>query len=276
MTFKCVHLSKWDEIHAYREHRGGYMYRGHQNESWGLKTSLERSCERDNVTGEERRKREKAIFREFRRAYHQYSAHVPNRECAIEWLSLMQHFGAPTRILDFSYSLYIAAYFAVERGSSDCAIWRINGPWSLKESATRLRSAGKANVDTIFEPFTEDSEKTVQALFFEEPYVDAAWVINAFRLNERLRIQQGVFLIPGDISHDFMVNLEAMPGHDAEENLLKIVIPHGERKEALRRLWEMGISRTSLFPGLDGFAQTLAIYHPVVHNPVNWDGGHRT
>ena len=64
--------------------------------------------------------------------------------------------------------------------------------------------------------------------------------------------------------------LEALPGHDAEENLLKIVIPHGERKEALKGLWDMGISRTSLFPGLEGFAQTLGIFHPVVHDPIPW------
>jgi len=35
-------------------------------------------------------------------------------------------------------------------------------------------------------------------------------------------------------------------------------------------LFQMGISRTSLFPGLDGFAKSLDIFHPVVHNPIAW------
>ena len=61
------------------------------------------------------------------------------------------------------------------------------------------------------------------------PYVAAAWPINAFHLNQRLRIQQGAFLIPGDISKPFMTNLEALPGHDSKDNLLKIVIVRERR-----------------------------------------------
>ena len=55
----------------------------------------------------------------------------------------------------------------------------------------------------------------------------------------------------------------------ALEHLLKIIIPIGLRRHALEKLFYMNISRTSLFPGLDGYAQSLGVYHPSM-NPVNW------
>lgn len=46
----------------------------------------------------------------------------------MEWLALMQHFGAPTRVLDITKSSYVAAYFAIEDATAgdDCAVWAIN------------------------------------------------------------------------------------------------------------------------------------------------------
>jgi len=102
----------------------------------------------------------------------------------------MQHHGAPTRLLDATYSVYVAAYFALEETWNDCAVWAINGRWALESSAARLRAAGKLHVGEMEEPFEEGDEEIVQGLFFAEPYVRAAWPINAFRLSERLRIQR--------------------------------------------------------------------------------------
>src|SRR6266568_554662 len=261
MEFKNVRLSKWSDIHEYS--RREWVYRGEHCSGRELKVSLERSCDRHKVPTVKRREIEDSLFREFRRAYHQYATHVPGPKSVVEWLSLMQHHGAPTRLLDFSYSLYIAAYFAVESGEDDCAVWAVRAPWALDESTTLLRNAGKSNVERMKKRFIEGDEEVVQALFFEAPYVRAAWPINAFRLNERLRIQEGVFLIPGDVSESFVNNLRALPGYDLQDNVLEIVIPGTERAKALENLFQMGISRTSLFPGLDGFARSLDIYHPV-------------
>jgi hypothetical protein len=106
-----------------------------------------------------------------------------------------------------------------------------------------------------------DKVVLVRGLFFEEPYVHAAWPINAFRLSERLRIQRGAFLIPGDVSTSFMANLRGLPGYESPRHVVKIVIPYELRLRALDRLFTMGISRSSLFPGLDGFAKSLGVYH---------------
>jgi hypothetical protein len=75
-------------------------------------------------------------------------------------------------------------------------------------------------------------------------------------------MQKGIFLIPGDIEKTFMDNLEAMPGYDIAENVLKLIIPRCNRNEFLKHLFDMNISHTILFPGLDGFARSLGVYTP--------------
>jgi hypothetical protein len=91
----------------------GWLYRGQRGADWSLQTSLER-CDRQGIPAARRVSVELELSREFRRAYHQYALHVPRPESVLEWSSVMQHHGAPTRLLDFTYSIYVAAYFALE------------------------------------------------------------------------------------------------------------------------------------------------------------------
>src|SRR5947199_6187239 len=111
--FNTVILSDWNEMHEFAARRG-WLFRGERCTSWELKTSLERCCDRLGIRPGLRRTIEDRTIREFRRAYHQFARHLPDREAIVEWLSIMQHHGAPTRLLDFTYSIYVAAYFAVE------------------------------------------------------------------------------------------------------------------------------------------------------------------
>ena len=267
MAFASTVLESWNDIHRHAKH--GWLFRGHSSADYELSTSLERCCDGNGVAPDERVNVERELFREFRRAYHQYASHVPEPDAVLEWLSLMQHHGAPTRFLDCTYSVYIAAYFALEEAEGDCAVWAIDGPWALRQSVAVLEGAGKRELEVLVEPLVEENERVVEPLFFEEPYVRVACPLNPFRLNERLRLQKGAFLIPGDISASFIENLEALDGHDDPAHVVRIVLPLALRREALRHLFQMNISRTSLFPGLDGYAQSLGIYHPVF-DPVDW------
>ena len=188
------------------------------------KTSLERCCDRLEIKPTRRRVIEERMIREFRQAYHQFALHVPNRRSILEWLSIMQHHGAPTRLLDFTYSAYVAAYLAVEQAERDCVVWAIDGPWALQRSQELLRSAGK-NTKRMLKPFMDEDEQAAQSLLMVRPYVPAAWPVNPFRLNERLRVQQGAFLVQSDISKSFRENLMALSGGRKSEYLIRIVIP---------------------------------------------------
>ncbi len=180
----------------------------------------------------------------------------------------MQHHGAPTRLLDFTYSVYVAAYFALEEADGDCVVWALDGPWALQRAAALLKQAGKKDTDSMFKPFMDDDEKLAESLFMTKPYVSAVWPINPFRLNERLRVQQGAFLLQGDISKPFLANLRALHSGQTDK-VVRIVIPESLRIQALRHLWSMDISRAALFPGLDGFARSLGVNHSLF-NPAPW------
>jgi len=262
-AFATQELASPKELSEYS--KVGWIFRGQEKAWWGLETSLERCCSRHDVAVNDRALVEYELFREFRRAYHEYSVHVPNSDSIIEWISLMQHYGAPTRLLDFTYSVHVAAYFAVETATEDSAIWAVNAQWALTQSLEALRSLNKhkEDVDKLEIPFVEGTEAVVENLLFRAPNARMTCPINPFRLNERLRIQKGVFLIPGSIEVSLLENLTAMAGHEKRENVLRLVIPARLAQDVRACLFDMNITRRSLFPGLDGYAQALGVYHPV-------------
>lgn len=102
-----------------------------------------------------------------------------------------------------------------------------------------------------------------EGIFWDSPHAAFAYVLTPFRLNERLRIQKGTFLAPGDITIGFEENLTAMRGHNDPANVIQIVIPAQCRRDALKHLYYMNVSRASLFPGLEGYARSLGVYHSV-------------
>jgi hypothetical protein len=74
-------------------------------------------------------------------------------------------------------------------------------------------------------------------------------------LSERLSVQQGAFIVPVNVDASFMQNLAALG--DLRNVVIKFVVPVGVRPRALQQLRLMNITRASLFPGLDGFAQSF-------------------
>ena len=264
-----VTLASWSQIHNYA--RRGWLYRGQRVLAWPLKTSLERCFDRLDVPAKNVHATERRIIREFRRAYHQFAHHVPHPDSTIEWLAIMQHHGAPTRLVDFTYSIYVAAYFAMEDADreSPSAIWAIDAPWAVQQAAKLLQAGGKPEAHRMRTAFMDDDERNARQLFMEEPYVTVAWPINPFRLNERLRVQEGAFLVAGNIEKPFADNLAALSEGSRTDRLLRIEVPEALRQDALKALWSMNISRAALFPGLDGFARTLGVNHSLF-DPTQW------
>jgi hypothetical protein len=224
------------------------------------------------VSANDRPRLERMIIREFKRAYHEFGTQIPASTAHMEWLALMQHHGAPTRILDFSYSLYVATYFALEQATGDAAVWAINPRWAADQSKKAVETAGKADANRIGRRWhSSQDEQWYEGLFVSSPVVRMVCPLNPFLLNDRLRVQLGAFLVPGDVRCTFESNLEALPGHDQIENVYCLILKASIKDEALRELFLMNITRASLFPGLDGYAQMLGIYHPLLANPNQWE-----
>ena len=173
----------------------------------------------------------------------------------------MQHHGAPTRLLDWTYSIFVAAYFAIEYATEDCAVWKIDKEW-LRDEGEKLFQKDSREAIFFRGKGDEDAENQFKRDVIDRPPITAIVQVNPFQLDERLTIQKGVFLYPCHAGESFEANLKAMPGFI--DHVVKLTIPHEERWPTLKALHSMNISRATLFPGLDGFAQSLKIYHPLL------------
>lgn len=96
---------------------GGWIYRGGL-EHWTHETSLERACNAWKVPLRSAQTVECRLVREFQR-HPEVREYLLDADDYLGWLALMQHHGAPTRLLDWSYSPFVAAYCAFEALLSD-------------------------------------------------------------------------------------------------------------------------------------------------------------
>ena len=259
-----------------RSRRGQqWAFRGQSNTDFPS-TSLERHRKEFKLRGSEITDLEVKLIRDFARSFRNYGVSAaPQRGDTREWLAIMRHYRAPTRLLDFTYSFLIAAFFALQRaGEGNAAIWAVNATWVQDEfqkkvgalsPATLKRKLGaarpKARTDDELAAWLLDRlhderrGRPFRALFMQAPRQSYVSTLNPLRLNERLAVQQGMFLAPGDVTRSFEANMSAMPGHG--ENVVRIVLRKGCRGDVLRRLYRSGVNNATLFPGLDGFAEGL-------------------
>lgn len=123
--FEHIELKSWSEYKKLAEKsRLEWIFRGQSNAGWELQTTLERSNIVCNFP-----KFEDELLNDFKKGLKFYleSEQVP--ESMLEYFSMLQHFGAPSRLLDFTRSPYIAAYFAFEQATEEfdhVAIWVVD------------------------------------------------------------------------------------------------------------------------------------------------------
>jgi hypothetical protein len=98
-------------------------------------------------------------------------------------------------------------------------------------------------------------------MFLRDPShsVDLVAPLQPFRMNQRLIIQQGLFLCPGNPGRTFEENLLSYESQQFDQHVHKLSIARALRIDILAALNKMNITRATLFPGVDGFAQSLGI-----------------
>lgn len=247
-----------------------WLYRG-QSEDLELTTKIERVLRNWDIDLGRATDIEFQTVRDLRRRLREPEYHRVHSD-TLFCLALMQHHGAPTRLLDCTYSPFVAAAFAMEHGASKMpVIWHFNGEWG-DDQATK-----KISPDDLVNRRNDDeqrNDKTFARLYQLEFLAPANTIRHKFvkhenplHLNERLTAQQGAFLCPADLRSSLVENLKAMDGWDLPKNLVKLRLCL-DRDEAIifaRNLQNMNLSFAALLPGLDGFArsigQQIMLYH---------------
>jgi len=256
-------VRSWPEFMALQQRFSGergrlWMYRGQSGIAATLRTSLERALNRFELPIERQEELERLLLREFRRHYHRYTADVPAEDDTLRWLALMRHHGAPVRLLDLSYSPYVALFFALDgvaHGES-CSMWAIDHNWCVSRAAELLPGP-------TWEAFQEDpwggkTGPTVRQLFATRTQV--AVPMNPFYLDARLAIQQGVLLAPLDLSVNLDTVLQRMDSPAQVCGNVRRIVIHclgGFLESALGELTRMNVTHTTLLPGIDGLARSL-------------------
>lgn len=223
-----------------------YVFRGQTDFKWELIPSIARILRNQDVVTV--MQAEKVAIEEFKMHAHLYiSSAILDRTTDFGgWWTLMQHYRAPTRVLDWTSSPYVAAYFAVENNwETDGAVWMF-GVQNLQTQMT----AKYGSID-----ITEDQ---LDRLFFEPTSPPQIFIIRRNDNTERMIAQQGGFTLCRQplYNHANAIEEAFIAGHSS--NWLKIIIPATLKQEFLRRLRIMNIAANALFPGIDGVGRSVA------------------
>jgi len=170
----------------------------------------------------------------------------PDTEWA--WLLLMQHYGVPTRLLDWTENPLAGLYFAVvsmsgrDTSATDGCVWvldpvALNGEASLAGASDSIPTL---DVDIALREYLPTEVAT--AVNVRPPIA-----VLAMRMFPRLVAQSGVFTV---------IHRAPTPIEDIHESqyVAQIMVPRSAKALITKQLNKMGVTRLSLFPELESVA----------------------
>jgi hypothetical protein len=237
----------WNELlHRFRP---TLAFRGTPDASYDLATGL-------NRRGGDYSRQEHVMLRAFRK----YARGTSNPcDTLWDWLALAQHHGLPTRLLDWTFSPYVALHFLTEDPALyglDGVVWCVDYretnrhlPRPLKqqlqtEGADVFSAEMLAEVAPSLSVFNQLTRRPF-VLFFEPPSLD-----------ERIVNQFALFSVMNDASS----RLNEFLQHE-KKGVRRLVVPARLKREVRDKLDQANITERVLFPGLDGLSRWLRRYY---------------
>jgi hypothetical protein len=221
-------IETWSELSGLVDHFSQYsahdwLFRGVTNETHGLVAKIGRPKTRGikkQIRSPYQLEDEIALYSMFRSQAMAYTERQPST--SLEWLALAQHFGVPTRLLDWTESFFVAAWFAVQKGGvkdskADSAIWVTRG------------------IETIDAGETLDPLSIKNARAYRPAYV-----------SQRISAQASVLVVCPSPTNEVILPFT-----------WKITIAKNAEFVLKKRLNACGIHHRLLFPDLQGLAEHL-------------------
>ena len=244
---KVIRLTRWAEFVERTEALEGWAFRGQLSTHWPLVSTLTRRLQTFCPDPRLWPLREARAMRIFRRKAHIHLQDASALDDELRCMALMQHHGAATRLLDFTKSPFVAAFFALESARADVSVFALNTPalWNLTPAfdSSLTRHQIDPRIPGNFERYF--ARNTLPVLWFGEPS----------QMDRRLAAQSGLFVVPGVLDKSLDEILQGYGG--TEELLHQFILSPEMRAEAMHALYRMNVTYATLFPDLDGLARSL-------------------
>ncbi len=238
-------------------HSSSFIYRGQAHEGWPLKPTILRDFD-EHYPGADEATKLMLEFKSVELFRTKAMLHLPILEASIlnyvvGVLVLMQHYGGSARLLDWSASPWVAAYFAsIDQLGNDGAVYAIN-----MEDLQRVSPASKLCSNTHMHNGKPGRllDVMLSELWYRMSLDMPDNSISAIKGRvdiPRMNAQQSVFTIAGrvGVQHDELCAI--LPKSDDK---LKIIISSKLKKVLLARLEKMNINSMTLFPDITGIAK---------------------
>lgn len=245
-----------DLIRSMNELPNSFIYRGHADSNWKLESTLERTIG-DKWSSALASKFEDHYLNLFKSKYHIYNGDEHEPKSKLAWLSVMQHYGAPTRLIDFTESPYVALYFALEAYNpllkNDLAIYALDYSSIMDESLayiSRRDSTFRKTRHEIIGKQDELFDDVVDRFSYE-----VVWITEPLELNARIDRQSGTFLVSGDKEK----RIEELLSSDMYKDvrLLKFIVPYTIYENIYALLRKMNINAKTIYGDLGGLAKSI-------------------
>lgn len=236
-----------DYISALSHHRdeiqkSNIWYRGHRSKEWELLPSIIRQYK------EEAAQTGWYFFKRFIQESYPFIEKTPDTNW--DWVFLMQHYGLPTNLLDWSESPLIALYFAVEEGEEDTdgLVWaldpeRFNG--SMNHNVEKNHALPMFNFDSTLTAYLPEQWESADDLL----PIAAIPTKNSSRISA----QHGVFTAHSLSSEIGIDKIKIKDTEDQEvepDYIWRYIIKSHAKNEIRNQLRALKIDSFQIFPEL--------------------------
>lgn len=184
-----------------------------------------------------------------------------------EWLEVAQHFGVPTRLLDFTKNPLVALYFACsDLQNVEASVCIINETTYNKVFFGKNALVSASKSQNCVSKIIMDEVVQQNYLSHDDPqYIQYPWIYKPYYLEERMNMQSSVFMLWGArrqeltyfMQPNYWMSNENNPNNKETGIIYQICIPGNKKAELIEQLNLCGINEKNIYPGLDGVGRFI-------------------